>query len=250
MAITQIKKDTLVENVACAISEYIEEAGMHPDDKLPSETLLCKKFSVSRTTVREAFRLLQAMGSINIIPNRGAFVAVERHESFNDLAVWLSNHADEVESVFESRLMIEPMMAAQAAERAGSREKLEIVGIATMFEQEAKTGNVAGMVVYDKKFHMALVEATHNTFMIRIYRIMQEAIQNYLGRSFASNRDATDAADKHVAIAKAIMEGNGEEASRIMAQHLNYNVLMVRNLLEATPEKKREKRVKDQPAAQ
>lgn len=70
----EIKRETIAEQIAERLKEYILERGLKPGDRLPTETELMKIFGVSRSSVREAIKALQLSGLIEVKPRRGAVV--------------------------------------------------------------------------------------------------------------------------------------------------------------------------------
>ena len=71
MAIREIKRLTIVQQVVDGLKEYIMNGDIQVGDKLPTERELCQEFGVGRGTVREAVRTLQALG-FTLIPSCGA----------------------------------------------------------------------------------------------------------------------------------------------------------------------------------
>ncbi|MBP1578163.1 MAG: FadR family transcriptional regulator, partial [Oscillospiraceae bacterium] len=70
-----IQRVPVVQQVADNLRDYILSGKVEAGAKLPSEKELCAQMSVGRGTVREAFRILQTTGLVEIKPGRGAFVA-------------------------------------------------------------------------------------------------------------------------------------------------------------------------------
>ena len=108
----------LSEQIAQKIIDEIKAGVLSPGDKLPSEKQLIEKYQVSRITVREALRTLKVMNIINIKQGKGAFV------SSVDISL-LIDHMDFVSllekttvlNLFEARRILEPEIAALAAQR-------------------------------------------------------------------------------------------------------------------------------------
>ena len=70
-----VRRVPIVQQVENRMLHLIEDGTYKPGEKLPVEKDLCQQMSVGRGTVREAFRLLQARGYVEIKPGRGAFAA-------------------------------------------------------------------------------------------------------------------------------------------------------------------------------
>lgn len=76
-----IKRVPLVHQVEERIKDLIKEEKLQPGTKLPTEKELCTNLNVSRGTVREAFRFLQAKGIVELKTGKGAFVAEKRQKN-------------------------------------------------------------------------------------------------------------------------------------------------------------------------
>src|SRR4030095_3390737 len=114
-----IRKTRIHEEVFSQIHELIKEGRFKARDQLPSERELAETFKVSRTSVREALRALESQGLIVSRTGMGNFVADLPVESLvAPLARFLIVDKKELADVFEMRKLIEPQIAALAAERA------------------------------------------------------------------------------------------------------------------------------------
>src|ERR671923_1695163 len=114
-----IKKTRIHEEVFSQIHQLIREGRFKARDQLPSERELAETFKVSRTSVREALRALESRGLIVSRTGMGNFVADLPVDSLvAPLAKLLSEEKDALADIFEMRKLIEPHIAAMAAERA------------------------------------------------------------------------------------------------------------------------------------
>ena len=112
----------IVHQVEEQIFSLIQEGKHKPGEKLPAEKEFCQTLGVGRGTVREAFRLLQAKGVVEIKPGRGAFVAEKPQESDITAIDWLVENERELRDAIEIRAALEPMAARRMAERCNSEE--------------------------------------------------------------------------------------------------------------------------------
>ena len=116
-----IRRIPIVQQVEERIGELIAEQ-YKSGDKLPAEMQLCQTLGVGRGTVREAFRLLQAKGLVEIKPGRGAFVANQSSESGMAAIDWLVENERELRDSIEIRTALEPMAARCMAERCNAED--------------------------------------------------------------------------------------------------------------------------------
>ena len=110
----------MVDRVVEELAGEIRMGKLEPGAKLPSERGLCERFGASRSSVREALRVLNSRGLIEVQVGRGSFVfdfTAPRSES--PLLFWEHNHETPLGTLLEVRLAIEPHIAALAARRVG-----------------------------------------------------------------------------------------------------------------------------------
>lgn len=119
MSDTRRRTDAVAATLAARVLTDILPAGT----RLPSDTALCDEFGVSRTVIREAFRILSGKGLIIAKPRLGTIVAERAHWSLFDteMLAWLEACgaiADYLDDLTDIRLALEPSLAALAAARA------------------------------------------------------------------------------------------------------------------------------------
>jgi GntR family transcriptional repressor for pyruvate dehydrogenase complex len=114
-----IKKTRIYEEVVNQIHDLIQDGRLKPGAQLPSERELAETFKVSRASVREALRALEAEGLVTSRTGMGTFVAELPLEPLvAALAAVLSKKKGALADIFEMRRLIEPQIASLAAERA------------------------------------------------------------------------------------------------------------------------------------
>src|SRR5438093_12277013 len=95
------------------LAGLLQQGRLKPGDRLPSERALAGRLRVSRATIREALRAMQLKGLIVSRHGSGSFIAGGRPEELANALHHLALH-----DMFELRFLIEPSIAALAAERA------------------------------------------------------------------------------------------------------------------------------------
>jgi GntR family transcriptional repressor for pyruvate dehydrogenase complex len=114
-----VKKTRIYEEVVAQLHQLIEEGKLKAGDRLPSERELAETFRVSRGSVREAIKALEREGLVVARPGSGTFIsAVDVERLVAPLASLLLRSKDALIDLFEMRRLVEPGIAALAAERA------------------------------------------------------------------------------------------------------------------------------------
>ena len=174
------KRAKLSEQVSDRLYEMIvEERRYEPGSKLPNENELSASLSVSRTTLREAVSFLVAQGVLEIRRGKGTFVAEELPAGGLDLTSLASFRSQiRAKDLFEMRLIFEPATVALACQRASDEELQQIVRKAERMERIAREGG--DWPLADQEFHWAIIKASHNEYMRRLYPIINGAVNEIL----------------------------------------------------------------------
>lgn len=144
--------------------------------RLPAERELGVQFGVGRTSIREALRLLQAIGLVTVRPGDGVFVANFPSPNDQPYACWEFQYQYRVEELFEGRLAIEPLAAARAATRAEQDDIQALSATLLDLETGIEEGDLAGMVLANRGFHNAVARASQN----RIIQAMLRSVHHLL----------------------------------------------------------------------
>lgn len=213
------------EIVAERILEFIAESRLVPGDRMPTENDLAQQLDTSRAVVREAVKILSALGRVRAHKGRGLFVA-------DDDGMLISSRwggffrpvdLDHVLMLFEFRRVQEMAAARLAATRATPAE-LRAIEVAM---QQCRHGYLHGEVdVFnqaDDDFHTALAAASHNTFLgsaVRDARRLQRQ-SSAIGIHDTFGEGTAAAVQEHEAIYRAIRDGRPDEAAEATAVHLD-----------------------------
>lgn len=195
--------------------------GTYPEGtKLPSEKELCSILNVGRSTVREALRVLQAMGFVEIKQGRGAFVLNVQEESREGMRAWFSAHELELLDFMHVRQSIETLAVRLTVERASNSEIEGIERIMDMFEKALAEEDEIKLAAADEAFHTAIAEASHNNLLIMISKEFASAFKAYRLRSFAVRENARNALSPHLEILDALKSRDAERGTKAMTMHL------------------------------
>jgi len=196
---------TLPAGVAGLLRERIIQGEFPPGARL-NERMLCDLLGVSRTPLREAFRLLAAEGLVRIEPNRGAQV-VALSES-------------DIREAFEVIGGLEALSCRYACERATDGEIAEIRALTYEMMASHARRDLPAYYRHNRAIHALISQAAHNGLLARLYETQNARIQNL---RFVSNenRDKWDQAMReHIEMAEALAARDAERLAGIMRAHL------------------------------
>lgn len=222
-----IKKIRIYEEVVGQLRQLIDEGRLKAGDRLPSERELAETFRVSRPSVREAIKALEREGLVVTRPGSGTFLtAVDVEALIQPLASLLSRGKDALIDLFEMRRLVEPGIAALAAERATLADILRLKEILQAQEQQIERGTSA--VDSDAAFHFAIGQATHNAALQRVVSAIVEILKPVREKSLQTRGRAHKSLASHREILVAIERHDPELARQAMQQHIEaveHNVL-------------------------
>ena len=164
-----LARRTFVAEAIRTIKDMILDGRLAPGQRLPPERSLSEALGVSRPTVREAIRSLQAMNILESRHGAGTFVAsLSVDELLRPLQFVLSLAEGGLEHLFEVRLLLEPGAAALAAERAGAEQIAGLRDCAARAEAEA-VDDPEAMLRVDTELHERIVEASGNPLLQHLW---------------------------------------------------------------------------------
>lgn len=215
---TPIKPARASTDVITQIREAIFSGRYKPGDRLPTERQMAAQFGVSRVTVRDALRTLEAGGlvQVRVGGQGGPYVA---HPDLALLSESIGTHLQlrgvTFQELAEARLALETTAARLAAERA-TEEDLEEMRAAIDRPHQTIASATKSM-----DFHQALVRSAHNAALYAMFVATRALIQEAFDTLHARQPDMADAArTAHTALWEAIARRDAESAVTIMRDHL------------------------------
>jgi DNA-binding FadR family transcriptional regulator len=189
------------------------------DNPFPIEAVLCEKYRVSRSVLREAVKMLTAKGLIAARPRHGTWVQPEKAWNFLDPDVlrWLLERKLSFQLLAEftqMRMAVEPVAAAMAAEAAGRNE---IAAIATAINRMVAAENGDDdPLTSDIAFHVAVMRASGNRFYAQMCDMIDTAARFSIRATNYFKGVAQASAADHKKVADAIVIGDAQAAEAAM----------------------------------
>lgn len=193
-----------LRDVVCdAVRDQIMN-GEHPPGSRLVEDRLAAGLGVSRNPVREALRVLQAEGFVEMIPRKGAVVA-----SLSDR---------EVEEIFEVRSALEALAARLAARKSGHADEAALKGVLAETRRAVRRSERAKLAVLNTQFHELVVSIADNGYLRAVIVPLRGRMQWIFSRTVAQR--APYSLDEHFALAEAIIAKDEDRAAHLAANHI------------------------------
>lgn len=217
--IQTVKRRRLHEDIVQQFHALIRQGALKQGDRLPAERELAEQFQVSRSSVREAIRSLELQGLVVSKPGAGTFINTENLDSVVTLMASTLNAGSEVlRDAFEMRHLLEPPIAALAAQRATPEEVARLRKI--LEDQQRRIDRGETGVEADTAFHFALAAATHNAALIKVVSAVEDVLQRSRGQSMEEPGRRQRSLSSHREILKRVEAGDTQGAQQAMDHHL------------------------------
>jgi GntR family transcriptional repressor for pyruvate dehydrogenase complex len=214
-----IKKTRIYEKIVDEIKDLINQGSLKWGDQLPTERELSETFNVSRTSVREAFRILESQGILEIRQGDGTYVADNAIDNLvQPLASFILKEKDYQLELFEMRRLLEPQLAFLAAGRATPENMSKMEKILRRQEEQIANGEIG--LDSDSDFHHELAEAANNRILLHVINTTMDFLTESRESYLLGEERAKKSLAHHKKILNAIKKGDGELAAKAMREHI------------------------------
>ena len=218
-AVVRVKrKEDVTVRLIAIFKQLIAEGVLKPGGRLPAERELAENFGVSRSSLRQALKVLEIMGVISQHVGDGTYVSnsagslLGEPMEFLILLDGISFH-----ELMEARLIVEPELAARAAQRSSPEDIERIRG---ELEAMEKAGDdLSTFVAHDLDFHKGIFEAAGNRVCTSMFSVVHQALDKLITIT-SQMVDHNHTIELHRRIFEAIRKRDSVEARRRMAEHL------------------------------
>ena len=215
--------DTLVNEIINQISQAILNGDFKLGDKLPSEAELCETLGVGRNSLREAIRMLNAMGVVETKRGQGTFLQnTIAHDVFNPLIFRLILEQKTSSDIYELRVMIESIIVIMAIQNATNDEIIAIKKLINKTDMLLQSSNtsIEDLVDLDVAFHMAVVKSVHNSLIEAIMENLILMFKPSIKRVLLQKEGLKSCKKSHSAILRLIEDRNIEQVFTVIENTL------------------------------
>ena len=200
-----IHHPTLAVAVADHLRSLIEAGTLAAGERL-NERALCERLQVSRTPLREAFRILSSEGLIDLQPKRGARV--------------VDPSASDITDVFDILAVVEGLSGRLAAEKASDDALAALAATHRRMVKAFEAGDMVRYSLESKATHVAINEAAGNAQLTEIYQRLNAQVQKLRYQSNLEGDNWAHSVADHEAFVQAIVARDADLAERLLRDHL------------------------------
>ena len=216
-AVTPAKDDVTVKLIA-VFKQLISEGTLAPGGRLPSERELATSFGVSRSSLRQALKVLEIMGVISQHVGDGTYLSSSAKAILSEpMQFLILLDGISVHELMEARLIVEPELAAQAAERATDEDIANIRRELDAMENAHDQPTL--FIEHDLLFHQSIFAAAKNRVCGLMFAVVHQSLKNLITMT-SKVVDAEHTLGLHRRILNAIRKRDPAEARRRMSEHL------------------------------
>ncbi len=221
LVFTPMSGRRLAEEVAEQIKANILSGALAIGDRLPSERELAKVFNMSPLVLREALHALEAHGLVKIRKGAagGTFVVAPTHDVLSEsLSTLLAFGRTSLDQLTEARLVLEPEIAALAAQRRTNKD-VDALRANVERSHNARLPRLKRRIE-NLQFHRLLAAITGNPFLIASINSIIDNLEHNIGKVGLDGRVVGDTVCYHDALLEAIAIGDGRRAGTVMREHI------------------------------
>ncbi len=203
------------------IKEKIVGGELSPGDKLPSEQEMVDQLGVSRTSIREATKILEAIGVIKIRRGTGMFLTSSTSSSNLDPLIFnLILHANQIDKLIEFRQYFEQMVVDLASIKC-TQDDLDQIEIILKKQRKSKDLEPEMWTDLEISFHHAILDCTKNPLIIELGKSVYGLYRHNM-HQFTSNEERKHTVETHTKYLKAL-KSKTDEDRRALRQQIGVN---------------------------
>lgn len=220
--------------LAARLRDLILAGKFQAGDMLPTERELVAESGLSRASVREALRVLEAENLVATRPGRlgGSMVTLPGRKSVSrSVELFIRTHGIRLESLLDCRLAVEPMMAKLAATRRTEEELAEMERLHEAFL--ASGDDVASYKQINLEWHLSVARASRNEPLIALMEAISDSILRAADyRQVTTDEIRREAFLAHTKVMQAVKSGDADMAFKSMERHVSAYSTVARERLQ------------------
>lgn len=222
-----IERTLLHDMIVKEMKKIIKENNLQNGDKLPTQGELVEKFGVSRTSLREALRTLQALNIIEVINGKGMYVKsnsfIFQHQAGDE-----NDKKQHLVHILDVRRSLEFLAVELAVKNATDEDLKDMEKNLFIMEEKAKKGEPHPQ--YDKAFHYAIYKASKNPVLINTINYLHDQFEVLWENPLGAGDALTEGTAYHTQLFKGIKEKNLKIAQEAFNKLIDQVEVIIKNI--------------------
>ena len=213
----RLSHQSIVARVVEELEQSILRGDLRPEQRLTEESL-SKRWEVSRTSIREAFRILESQGYVDHIPRRGVTVAVISPRKARE--------------VYQVRAALEGLTVQLAVENHRPQVVERLERLHQRMQARVEKGDLKEYQKLNQQFHEIMINASENEYLIRTLTPINKMAKRLRAEVFVSPQGMEQSLHNHALIIRSFKKGDSKAAGEMRAQTVLKFGEMLASLLE------------------
>lgn len=215
----------LLNRLTMYFAEQIFEKRLKKGDKIESDRVLAAKLGVGRSAVREALKVLDVLGMIDIRPGQGTYISNNETNFFIIPLSWsLFLNGSQIDSIVELRNLLEVKAAYLAAEHRNEECLGKLYDISHRIHVAYSGRNFKGFLDADLEFHIYIAELSGNQVIYSMIQTISNLMRHVSGSGMVDEQQLHEIYEEHQKIYGFILAGDCEGAMAAMQEHLDKSI--------------------------
>jgi len=218
-AVEAVPQSRNYQGVVTQIHKLIRSGHLKPGDKLPTEREMVERFKIGRSSVRDAIRILEVMGTVKVRQGGGTVIQdLSPRTLVAPIATMLTRRRTMVAELLDLRKILEPPLAARAAKNATGEDIAHLEGILVRQQEKVKRGEAAASE--DAEFHSRIAKACGNRLVLSVLDLLMDLLSETRAQTLLSKTRAHRSLAGHRRILRAIVQRDPVAAEASMRNHI------------------------------
>ena len=210
------KRELLVDKIVNFVRHSIVVGKLKPGQKI-NEREFTDTYGFSRSPLREALRILDIEGLVNIIPHKGAFIGKILE--------------DDLKEIYEMRILIEPYAVEKACRNKSSESLLELEQIINYQRIYFEKNMYADLFISSSAFHLKLMDMAGNKKLLQMYKNLTRPIRFILFMVYQNREYALNSLEQHSEFLSFFKSGKPSQVKNLFKKHLEWGFAITREML-------------------
>lgn len=224
-----LHRERTYEQLMAQIEEQLRSGSLHADDRLPSERALAEALGISRPSLRETLRVLEALGIVEVRRGAegGAFLRGDAGDAFARLlTMQVALGQFSTHDILRTRVALESWSCAEAARHASADDHAALTGILDAMDAVVadETSSSAEFNRLDATFHTRIAQSAGNALTTHLMQSLRTAIEHQMVAAYARLTDwrltVVIVRREHREILAAIERHDPDAAARLVEEHI------------------------------
>lgn len=213
--------DQLLNRLTMYFAEQMFEKKLKKGDKIESDRVLAAKLDVGRSAVREALKVLDVMGMIDICPGQGSYISSKEENFFVIPLAWsLFLNGGQAESIMVVRNLLEVKAAELAADCKNEASLTKLYETFHRMHHTFTSKDYKEFLEEDLKFHLCIAECSENAVIYSMIQTIRNLMKQISGSGMADEDQLREIYEEHQKVYGLLIARDGKGAAAAMQEHL------------------------------